>query len=114
MASRGGTMSKKGYWAVVAGALGALQAWDSGIFASGSAVVVGLTMVAVVLAVVSIIMRTSDGVRIAALVIGAILLTIVRVMSPVDLNTLHLALFPAAVYILFLTRLSPDARREHA
>jgi hypothetical protein len=107
-------MSNNGYWAVLAASLGVLQAWDSGVFASGSVLVVGLTMAALALAAVSIITRTNDGVRIVALLAGAVLLTFARVLSPVSLNTLHLALFPAAVYILFMRRLIPDARREHA
>jgi hypothetical protein len=44
--------------------------------------------------------RGGQGVRIGALVFAAVALTLARWSSPEPLNGLHLALLPAALYIL--------------
>jgi hypothetical protein len=51
---------------------------------------------------------------ILALVFGAVVLTLVRLSSPEPLNTLHLALLPAALYILVVHNLHHGAANKTA
>lgn len=85
---------------VMSVAVGVLQAWDAGAWAVG-ATVATLTATALAVVAVTLVVRVPQTVRIGALIGGASLLTVARMISPVSLNALHLALFPAALVILF-------------
>ena len=85
--------------------VGVLQAWDSGALQAGSAAQV-LIVVGILMPVIAIATPVGQGVRIGALVCAALILVWARMIAPVSLNTLHLALFPAALYILFVAGLS--------
>jgi len=106
-------MSRQGFWLVISLAVGMLQAWDSGGFSSGP-LVAALIVVGIALPAATIAARVPHEVRIAALVVGAILLVGARLAAPVSLNGLHLALFPAALYILFLRRIAFDGQLQSA
>jgi hypothetical protein len=106
-------MSRQGFWVVISLAVGLLQVWDSGGFASGPFVAV-LSAAGIALPAAAIAARVSHEVRIAALVVGAILLVGARLAAPVSLNGLHLALFPAALYILFLRGIAFDGHQQSA
>jgi hypothetical protein len=84
--------------------IGLLQAWDSGALQAGPAAQF-LIVVGVLLPVAAIAATVGQGVRIAALVCAALMLVWARVISPVSLNTLHLALFAPALYILLVAGL---------
>ena len=92
-------MKNKGFWVAAALSVGLLQTWDSGAFA-GEGWIAALALVAVLAPVASIAVDAGQGVRILALVFGAVLLVLARVASPEPLNAVHLALLPAALYIL--------------
>ena len=106
-------MLRQGFWVVISLAVGLLQAWDSGGFSSG-VLVAALSTAGIVLPAAAIATNVPHGVRIAALVVGAILLVGARLAAPVSLNGLHLALFPAALYILFLRGLAFDGQQQSA
>jgi hypothetical protein len=106
-------MGNRGYWVVASLGIGILQSWDSGAFSSG-ALVIALTMVGILLPTISIAMDIDHGFRIGALIAGCILLVAARMLAPVSLNTLHLALFPATVYIIFVKGLSLGAKQPAA
>ena len=106
-------MSRQGLWVAISLAVGLLQAWDSGGFSSGP-LVAALIVVGGALPAVAIAARASHEVRITVLVVGAILLVGARLAAPVSLNGLHLALFPAALYILFLRRMAFDGQQQSA
>jgi hypothetical protein len=103
-------MGNRFFWVIASLGIGLLQAWDSGAFA-GRALIIGLTLAGILTPTATIAADTSHRVRLVALVVGAVLLVGARMLSPVALNTLHLALFPAAVYILFITGLVRGARQ---
>ena len=94
-------MSNRGFWFVAALAIGLLQAWDSNTLEAGAfeQLLIGA---ALLLPAASIAAPVDHGFRLGALAAGAALLTWARIASPVQMNTLHLALFPAALYILFV------------
>ena len=98
-------MKNKGFWLAAALSVGLLQTWDSGAFA-GEGWIAALALVAVLAPVASIAVDAGQGVRILALVFGAVLLTLARVGSPEPLNAVHLALLPAALYILVVQGLA--------
>ena len=106
-------MSRQGFWVVISLAVGLLQALDSGGFASGPFVAV-LIAAGIAISVAAIAARVPQTVRVAALVVGAILLVGARLAAPVSLNGLHLALFPAALYILFLRGTAFDGQQQSA
>ena len=106
-------MQRPWFWVVVSLVLGLLQAWDAGGFAMGRLVAV-VTLAGLVFPIATIALRVPHGVRIGALALGAILLVVARLSSPVSLNGLHLALFPAAVYILVLRGLTFDGHQQSA
>lgn len=106
-------MGNKGLWVVASVGIGMLQSWDSGAFSSG-ALVIAVTTLGVLLPTVSIAMEIDHGWRIGALVVGVILLVVARLLAPVSLNTLHLALAPALVYILFVKGLNLGAKQPVA
>jgi len=91
------------FWTVLSAVGGLLQAWDSGAFAAGSLVaVLALAGIAIVSAAIAV--TTNGTVRLTALVAGFVLLTLARVVAPFSLNTLHLALFVPAIYMLVAFR----------
>ena len=92
-------MKTRGFWVVAALSVGLLQTWDSGAFA-GAGWIAALALVGVLAPVASIAVDVSQGLRILALVFGAVLLALARVGSAEPLNAVHLALLPAALYIL--------------
>jgi hypothetical protein len=92
-------MKIQGFWMVAALGVGLLQTWDSGAFAVGGWVS-ALALLGVLAPVVSIALDVGRGVRIGALLFAAVALTLARWSSPAPLNALHLALLPAALYIL--------------
>jgi hypothetical protein len=106
-------MGNKGVWVVASLGIGILQGWDSGAFSSG-ALVAALAIAGILALTAAIATPVHHGVRIAALAAGAVLLVVARIVAPVSLNTLHLALFPAAVYILFVKGLNLGARHTPA
>jgi hypothetical protein len=106
-------MQKRGFWVAASLAVGLLQAWDSGAFASGPVVLL-LTIAGLTIPTAAIAMRSPDIVRIAGLAVGALLLVGARMVAPGPLNALHLALFPAALYILFLRGVLPDGQHQSA
>ena len=89
----------RAFWAVLSVVVGLLQVWDSGAFGAGLMVgALALSGIAVV---------------VTALVAGFALLTAARVMAPSSLNTLHLALFVPAVYLLVAFRwFEPEPARN--
>ena len=106
-------MQTKTFWVIVSAAVGTLQMWDSDIAHAGIMAAV-LAIAGIAVPTASIAVRMDSRVRIGALAAGVILLMVARMSSPVPLNTLHLALFPAALYILFVQALSHDGRRPEA
>jgi hypothetical protein len=94
-----GKMKSRRFWMVAASGVGLLQTWDSGAFAVGGWVL-ALALLGVLAPVVSIALEVGRSVRIGALVFAAVALTLARWSSPQPLNALHLALLPAALYIL--------------
>jgi hypothetical protein len=103
------------FWVVASAVLGLLQAWDSGALQAGAS---AQALIAAGLAapVLSIAAGLDQRTRIAALLTGAALLVWARMIAPVSLNTLHLALFVPAIYILFVSglasRIVPDGGRR--
>jgi hypothetical protein len=106
-------MGHTGLWVAASLGIGILQSWDSGAFSAGT-LVIALTMVGVLLPTITIAMEIDHGVRIAALVAGVALLVWARMVAPESLNTLHLALAPATVYILFVKGLNLGANPTSA
>ena len=93
--------------------IGLLQAWDSGALQAGPAAQ-SLIVVGILLPVAAIAATVGQGVRIASLVCAALLLVWARMISPVSLNTLHLALFAPALYILVVTGVQNAVTRRSA
>jgi hypothetical protein len=106
-------MRNRVFWVSASVCVGLLQAWDSTALSSG-AVPALLTIAGMTAPVVTIALRVHHGVRVAALIAGALLLLAARMAAPTALNALHLALFPPALYILFVKGLLPDARDQAA
>jgi hypothetical protein len=104
-------MQNKWFWVAVSAAVGTVQALDSGISQAGTPAAV-LAGIGIAAPIAAIAVHVNHGVRIATLVVGAIFLVAARMVSPVSLNTLHLALFPAALYILLVKGLMPGVRRQ--
>ena len=93
----------RAFWFVLTVIVGLLQAWDSGALAAGA--LVGLLALAGIgIVAVAIGVAANQAVRVTALVAAFALLTIARVMTPSSLNTLHLALFVPAIYLLVAYR----------
>ena len=91
-------------WAVLSIVVGALQAWDSGVLATNSYVQL-LVSAGVLLPALALVASHRWDVWIVSLIVGAVLLTWARFVSPISLNTLHLGLFVPAIYIIFVSRL---------
>lgn len=86
-------------WTLVVGLLGILQAWDSGVLTAGTLPLL-LSVAALGGVFASLVGSNSYPLRLAVLVLGAVLLVAARLTAPAALNGLHLALFPAAIMIL--------------
>ena len=101
----------RAFWGFLSLLVGLLQAWDSGAFGTGVPVV-ALTLAGIGIPAAAIAV-TNQNVRFASLAAGFLLLTIARMISPVSLNTLHLALFVPAIYMFWVCRWLevPGARR---
>ena len=96
-------VSVDGVGDLLSAVVGLLQAWDSGAFGAGPLVLV-LTLAGVGLVSAAIAGTTNQNVRLTALASAFVLLTIARMMAPFALNTLHLALFVPAIYMLVAYR----------
>jgi uncharacterized membrane protein YobD (UPF0266 family) len=94
----------KTLWAVLSIVVGALQAWDSGVLATNGYVQL-LVGAGILLPALSLVASNRWDVLIVSLIVGAVLLTWARFVSPISLNTLHLGLFVPAIYIFFVYRL---------
>lgn len=95
-------------------AVGLIQAWDSNALQAGAFAQI-LIVAGIVVPVTAIAAPVERAVRLMALILGAVLLTWARMISPVSLNAIHLGLFPAALYILFVSRwdrLQPTTQGE--
>ena len=90
-------------WAGGALAIGFLQAWDSNAFVAGG-FPLALIVAGILLPPAAIAASSDRGLAFAALIAGAVLLTWARMISPVPMNTLHLALFVPALYAFFASR----------
>ena len=90
-------------WALLSAVMGLLQAWDSGAFGAGPLVLV-LTLAGIGLVSVAIAGTTNQNVRMTALASAFVLLTLARMAAQFALNTLHLALFVPAIYMLVAFR----------
>ena len=106
-------MRNRVFWVMASLGMGLVQAWDSTAFSSGAAPA-WLTLAGIAAPTLAIALPVHHGARIAALAVGALLLLAARMAAPIALNALHLALFPAALYILFVKALLPDARNQAA
>jgi hypothetical protein len=104
-------MQMRKFWIGASLGIGLLQAWDSGAWSSGTGPL-WLTAAGIALPTASLAVRVPHGLRLAALILGALLLVVARVVAPAPLNTLHLALFPAALCILFMDRFAAG-RQPH-
>lgn len=94
-------LENRTFWMAASLLVGTLQAWDSGALQAGPAAQV-LIAAGLLVPVVSIVGTADQRVRVLSLIAGAALLTWARMIAPVSLNTLHLALFVPALYILFV------------
>lgn len=95
-------MQNKTLWVVGSLLMGFLQAWDSGALQAGP-LAQTLIVIGVLTPALAIAASENFGVRIGALVAAAILLVWARMVAPVSLNTLHIALFVPAMFILFVS-----------
>ncbi|HSC27975.1 MAG TPA: hypothetical protein VLD67_11915 [Vicinamibacterales bacterium] len=87
------------FWVIGSLAVGILQALDSGVVAAGPFVQT-LVAAGILSPILAIALGAPHAVKVAALVAGAALLTWARMIAPLSLNTLHLALFAPALYIV--------------
>jgi len=106
-------MLKRTFWVAASLGIGLLQAWDSKALSSEILPAL-LTLAGIAVPTAAIASAWEQKVRIAALMAGAMLLLGARVTASVPLNALHLALFPAALYILILEGLLTDGQRQSA
>ena len=106
-------MQMRKFWIGASLGIGLLQAWDSGAWSSGTGPF-WLTAAGIALPTATLSVRAPDGLRLAALILGALLLVVARVVAPAPLNALHLALFPAALCILFMNRFAAGCRPHGA
>lgn len=102
---------KKAFWVAASLVMGFLQAWDSGALqAEGFARV--LIATGILLPAVAIGAPVGQGVRIAALLVAAVILVWARMIASTSLNGLHLALFVPALYILIVCRVQNAVVRQ--
>ena len=93
--------------------VGLLQAWDSGALLAGASAQI-LIVVGILLPVAAIVAPVGQGGRIGSLVCAALILASARMIAPVSLNALHLALVAPALYILVVTGLSNAITQKSA
>ena len=98
-------LQSRRFWVVASAVLGLLQAWDSGTLGAGASAQ-ALIAAGLAVPIVSIALAADQRAKIAALILGAVLLAWARMIAPVPLNTLHLGLFVPAIYILFVSGIS--------
>lgn len=99
-------------WSFAALVVSTLQAWDAGGFAAGGALA-ALVIAAILAPVVAIAVPFTHRVEYGAIVCSLALLTVARIVSPVALNTLHLAaILPAAVLVGRRALLERSGTRE--
>jgi hypothetical protein len=98
------TIKNRVVWVVLSLVVGVLQAWDSGALQAGAP---AQALIALGLAAPALALAATDKwpAWVAALVAGAVLLTVARATSIVSLNALHIALMVPAIYIFFVCRL---------
>lgn len=92
-------MKDRRFWMVLAIAIGLLQAWDSGAFDTGAGPAL-LALAGVLVPAVGIGVTALARLHVVMVLVGAALLTSARMVSPVALNTLHLALMPVVIYLV--------------
>jgi hypothetical protein len=95
-------MQSKKLWVVGSLLVGFLQAWDSGALQAG-ALAQALIVAGVLAPALAIAASDRFAVRLGALVAAVILLAWARVVSPVNLNALHIGLFVPAMFIFFVS-----------
>jgi hypothetical protein len=98
------------FWMLASLAVGVLQAWDSGVLWAGAGAQT-LTAIGLLAPIVAIGVTEDFRIRIVALASGALLLVWARAIAAVPLNTLHLALFVPALYILFVSGMARTLAR---
>ncbi len=86
--------------AAIAAALGLLQAWDSGAFSAGSTVLV-LVLVAIAIPVATLILLRNGRLALVAVLIAAALTVVGRILSPVPLPELTLAIVFPGMLVVF-------------
>ena len=98
-------------WAAIGLAIGALQAWDSGVLGA-TASIQALVGVALLLPAAAFLATESYGIRALAVAAAFALLTVARLTSSIPLPTLHIVAFIPAVLIFFshLVDSRPEAR----
>jgi hypothetical protein len=89
--------------ALVTVAMGSLQAWDSGVRPGGTAVF-WLVAAAIAAPALAFLLVRDFRVVTGAVVAAFVLLTAARLLSPVSLNTLHLAAYVPAMLLFFTWR----------
>lgn len=95
-------MQNKTLWVAGSLLIGFLQAWDSGALQAG-ALAQALIVAGVLAPALAIAASETFWIRVGALVAAAILLAGARMVAPVSLNALHIALFVPAMFILFVS-----------
>ena len=87
--------------------LGNLQAWDSGVHDAGLMIVL-LVSLAIALPPVALLSPIPQQYAVGALVVSLILLFLARLVSPIPLPELFIALAPAAMGVIFANVLRED------
>jgi len=95
--------------AALAAVLGLLQAWDSGAFSAGSTILV-LVLVAIAIPVATLILFRNGGLALVAVLIAAVLTVVARILSPVPLPELTLAVVFPGMLVVFTSM--AEAKRE--
>lgn len=87
------------FWSSAALGISTVQAWDAGGFDAGG-LVLGLVLAAVLAPATAVAIPSGPRGELIAIASSLVLLTVARIVSPVSLNTLHLAaVFPAVILI---------------
>ena len=104
-------MRNRMVWAMGSLVAGLLQAWDSNAFVAGGLATV-LAVAGIALPAAAIAASAGRGAALAGVITGAVLLIAARVISPVSMNAVHIALFVPAIYVFFVSRLESLSRRS--
>ena len=91
--------------------LGNLQAWDSGVHDAGLLIVL-LVSIAIALPAVALLLPVSQQYLVGTLVVSLILIFLARVVSPIPLPELFIALAPAALGLIFASVLKGDGENR--